>query len=116
MTLDPKQDWSKERKWTRFRVEVRIKVSYVRGQQTSFTFGQGSDVSEGGLAGYLPVELDLGELVDLELKLPYSKQPVRIKAAVRSRDGFRYGLEYKLMQPEEREQLQRSLKALALVQ
>ena len=49
MSLDPKQDWSKERKWTRFRVEVRIKVSYVRGQQTSFTFWQGSDVSEGGL-------------------------------------------------------------------
>jgi hypothetical protein len=113
---EPKKDWSVERCRTRYRVDLRIKVNYIRDGQPVFAFGQGSDVSEGGMAGYIPTELDLGEIVDLEVKLPYSRQPVKIKAAVRNRNGFRYGLEYMLIQPEDREQLIRSLKALALVQ
>jgi hypothetical protein len=116
MDADPKKDWTVERSWSRYRVDVRIKTTHTRNGQQAFSFGQGSDVSEGGMAAYIPAELELGEILDVELKLPYSKKPVKVKASVRNRNGFRYGLEFMLIQPEDREQLVRSLKALALVQ
>jgi hypothetical protein len=109
-------DPANKRRWKRFRVELRIKVTSERNGQRAFAFGQGSDVSEGGMAAYIPAELDLGEMVDLEVKLPYAKEMVRMKARVQNRSGFRYGLEYILVNALDREQLLKSLKALSLVQ
>jgi hypothetical protein len=110
------QDAQGQRRWKRFRVDLRIKITTTRNGQRAFSFGQGSDVSEGGMAAYIPAELELGEMVDLEIKLPYSKDPIVVKSAVRNRNGFRYGLEIVLMDETDREQLRKSLKALSLVQ
>jgi hypothetical protein len=111
-----KKDWSVERRWKRFKLDIRIKVSTTRNAQKSFSFGQGSDVSEGGMAAYIPAEFDVGETVDLEVKLPYAKDPILMKGTIRNRNGFRYGIEYTLLQEADREQLRKSLKALSLVQ
>ena len=110
------EQYSVKRRWKRYKVDLRIKVSLVRDGEPTFLFGQGSDVSEGGLAAYIPAEFEVGEVVDAELKLPYSKDPVRIKAAVRNRNGFRYGLETVHIEPQDQEALSRSLKTLALIQ
>lgn len=111
-------DWTTIRRWKRYRVDVRLKVTYWKQGVKTVAFGQGSDVSEGGMAAYIPAELTKGENVDLELLLPYgaSKEPVTIKAAVRNRNDFRYGMEYVLVTESVRESLLRSLKALELVQ
>lgn len=81
----------------------------------NFTFGQGSDVSEGGMAAYIPAELEIGELVSIEVTLPYSKETVTLKAEVRNKNGFRYGLEHMLISDENRELLRKSLSTLALM-
>lgn len=54
--------------------------------------GQTLDISESGLSAILPVELQLGETVELKIKLPITVAIVR--AVVRSRSVFRHGFEF----------------------
>lgn len=108
-------DWATVRRWKRYHVDVRLKVSYKKDGKVTVAFGQGSDVSEGGMAGYIPIEQTKGDYIDIEMTLPYSPTPIKVKAAIRNRNGFRYGLEYIQIENADREALLRSLKALALV-
>jgi hypothetical protein len=114
LSTDPKKSVAAERRWPRYKVDLRLKVMMQRGGR-NFTFGQGSDVSEGGMAAYIPAELEVGELVSVEVTLPYSKETVTLKAEVRNKNGFRYGLEYILISDENRELLRKSLNTLALM-
>src|SRR5947209_6462192 len=60
------------RRWERFLVDVRLKASFKRNGMPLTIFGRGSDVSQGGMAAYIPSELSAGTDVDLELSLPYA--------------------------------------------
>jgi hypothetical protein len=104
------------RRWERFTVDVRMKASFKRNGMPITVFGRGSDVSQGGMAAYIPSELQVGTSVDLELSLPYvsGEQPVRIIATVRNRNGFRYGLEYIALSDADKARLLKSLRALSL--
>ena len=104
------------RRWERFPVDIRLKASFKRNGMPLAIFGRGSDVSQGGMAAYIPSELPVGTNVELELSLPYvsGEQPIRISAAVRNRNGFRYGLEYVSLSEPDKERLLKSLKALSL--
>ena len=106
------------RRWERFAVDLRFKASFKRNGMPLTVFGRGSDVSQGGMAAYIPSELAVGASVDLELSLPYvsGEQPIRITAAVRNRNGFRYGLEYLAVSDSDRERLLKSLRAISLTQ
>ena len=104
------------RRWERFKVEIRIKARYFRDGQELTVFGQGQDVSEGGMAAYVPADLVPGEVLELELTPPYTQRSIFVRASVRNRDGYRYGIEYLHIAPADRELLMRSIKALALVQ
>jgi c-di-GMP-binding flagellar brake protein YcgR len=104
------------RRWERFKVELRIKARYEKNGQEIKLFGQGQDVSEGGMAAYLPAEIAPGEVIELEMTPPYSTRSIFARATVRNREGYRYGLEYLHIAPADRELLVRSIKALALVQ
>ena len=104
------------RRWERFTVDIRMKASFKRNGMPLTVFGRGSDVSQGGMAAYIPSELPVGTSVDLELSLPYlsGEQPIRIIASVRNRNGFRYGLEYVALSDSDKERLLKSLRALSL--
>ena len=104
------------RRWERFTVDIRLKASFKRNNMPLTVFGRGSDVSQGGMAAYIPSELPVGSSVDLELSLPYmtGEQPIRIIAGVRNRNGFRYGLEYLAISESDKARLLKSLRALAL--
>jgi hypothetical protein len=96
-------------------VDLRLKVVLSVKEGRNFTFGQGSDVSEGGMAAYIPADLQVGEIVQAELTLPYSTELIVIRAEVRNKNGFRYGLEYVLISSEHRDLLRKSLRTLALM-
>jgi c-di-GMP-binding flagellar brake protein YcgR len=104
------------RRWERFSVDIRLKASFKRNNMPLTVFGRGSDISQGGMACYIPSELSVGSSVDLELSLPYmtGEQPIRIIATVRNRNGFRYGLEYVALSEFDKARLLKSLRALAL--
>jgi PilZ domain len=104
------------RRWERYAVDIRLKASFKRNGMPLAIFGRGSDVSQGGMAAYIPSELAVGANVELELSLPYvsGEQPIRITVIVRNRNGFRYGLEYVTLSDVDKERLLKSLKALSL--
>ena len=106
------------RRWDRYRVDIRFKVILTKYKKPLILFGQGTDVSEGGMAAYIPTVLEVSESIELELALPYlsGQKPIRISAVVRNCNGFRYGLEYVSLTPADREMLLKSLKALSLTQ
>ena len=68
------------------------------------------------MAAYIPTEFSVGDLIEVEFILPYNQKAITLQAAVRNRNGFRYGLEYVRIGDDDRAYLSRSLKALALVQ
>jgi c-di-GMP-binding flagellar brake protein YcgR len=111
-----KPDYSIQRRWKRFRVELRLKVMLMKEGPQRFTFAQGSDISEGGMAAYIPLELSPGESVEVEFVFPYAKNAVRVVADVVNKNGFRYGMTYSKIDPADRETLMRALKNLELTQ
>ncbi len=114
-----RKDWSVERRWPRYKVDLRLKVTLPQNPAAAagrnFTFGQGSDVSEGGMAAYVPSELNVGDVVALEFVLPYSKETISLRAEVRNRNGFRYGLEYVLISSDHQQLMRKALHTLALM-
>jgi len=50
------------------------------------------DLSESGVSAMLRLEISLGEVVKLDIALPFG--PVTIHAIVRQRNAFRYGFEF----------------------
>ena len=53
------ESYSKTRRWSRFKVEVRVKVVLANH---GAIYGQGSDISEGGMALFVPTELVSGQI------------------------------------------------------
>ena len=110
------EEFGSARRWQRYTIDVRLKITSNRGGVRTIVYGRGSDLSEGGMSAYIALELNLGSSIEMEVTLPYAQQPLRVKAKVRSRDGLRYGLEFLSLTPPEREVILRTCKALALVQ
>ena len=82
------------RRWRRYKIDLRLRVSVENGKGL-VVFGRGSSLSQEGMGAYIPCEIPLGATVLLELTFPHSTGPTTIKAVVRTVDGFRYGLEFR---------------------
>ena len=78
--------------------------------------GQGGDICEGGMSVFVPVDLELGQELRLSFQMPYRSSPVQLKAVVRNRARFRYGVEFADMTSDQRETVMAACKALALMQ
>lgn len=105
--------FSKTRRWRRYKVEVRVKVVLAnRGA----VYGQGSDISEGGMALFIPTELEPGQTIRAELALPYCREKAILRGVVRNRDGFRYGVEFSVLTDHEKVLIERVCHALSIVQ
>src|SRR5260221_14008221 len=91
-----------ERRWERTKIDVRIRVTYSDRGQTENVDGQGNDVSEGGMATYIPADLNVGDNVVVELVRRYGQPRVSVSAKVNNRNGFRYGLEFVNIKDDER--------------
>jgi hypothetical protein len=73
----------------RFKIEVEIKIN---SRRCGLLEGRTVDLSESGISAILPLELPLGELVELDFTLPFGR--VTIYAVVRQRRAFRYGFQF----------------------
>ena len=111
------QTMSQERRQSnRYSVEVRLRA-HIRCSGTMRTVhGQGSDISGGGMAVYLPHELAVGETVELEFTLPYASEPLKVLAVVRSRRSYQYGVEFTNLSAGAITAIKRACASLALVQ
>ena len=83
------------RRWSRHKIDIRLKVTAIQEDGVKVTVnGRSNTISEGGMGAYIPASIPVGAHINLELTFPYSSNEVRVKAIVRSCEGFRYGLEF----------------------
>lgn len=73
----------------RFKMETDITIS---SPTHGLLKGSTVDISESGIAAKLPIEVSVGECVELRLTLPAGSMTVC--ATVRHKDAFRYGFEF----------------------
>ena len=83
-----------QRRWSRHKIDVRLKASCTQDGKPITTFGRANTLSQGGMGAYIPFSLAIGTILVLELTFPYSSAEVKLNAIVRSCEGFRYGLEF----------------------
>ena len=107
------ESYSKTRRWKRYKVEVRVKIHL---KNRGAVYGQGSDISEGGMALFVPTELEIGQTMQAELMLPYCAEKVHLTGVIRNRAGFRYGFEFSLMGDHQKMLIERVCHALAMIQ
>ena len=77
--------------------------------------GRGNELNEGGMEVFGGLELAIDEKVTIEFTPPYTGRPIRVRARVRNRRGYTYGIEFLLETPEDNEnvdQLRSLLSAL----
>jgi len=89
--LDP---GSAARRWSRHKIDVRLKVSFPNDGKNESAFGRANSLSRGGIGAYIPCAIPVGTAVRLELTFPYSSTEAKLDAVIRTCEGFRYGLEF----------------------
>jgi len=82
------------RRSQRFRVNFLIKLFTVVQQRRCVLQGRSHDLSEAGMAIYIPAELQVGQMLQIEFILPESSQRLGVSAMVRDCSGFRCGVEF----------------------
>lgn len=83
-----------QRRTPRYKLDLRTKIVYRRNGLNQSGMARGQDVSDGGMAMFVPIELQKDDMIEVEFTLPHSRLPLRIHAMVRNKDGHRYGLEF----------------------
>ena len=86
--------YQQERRWIRHKLDVPIRAVVHKPDKTVIRDGRGTAMSEGGMCLSAGVELGIGDEVEVEFTPPYSGEPIRVRSAVRNRDGYRYGVEF----------------------
>jgi c-di-GMP-binding flagellar brake protein YcgR len=108
-------DWRSVRRFPRYSIDVAVRISLVKNSQKHIFSGRGSELSEAGMAAYIPAELNLGDRVSIDMMLPYSREGLSLVGIVRNRSGFRYGMEFKDITDAQRQSILRTCSALALL-
>ena len=87
--------YARKRRWQRFKIDVPIRLIYWNSLHAAkIADARGRDMSEGGMAVFAGVELRVGDIIEIEFTPAYSGQPLRVKAEVRNRRGYSYGIEF----------------------
>ena len=88
----PQVVYPNNRRWKRYKVDVPVRV--IVGKPTKIVQGRGSELNCGGMTVFAGIELSTDDLVGVEFTPPYSGQPIRVRCAVRNRNGYTYGVEF----------------------
>lgn len=105
-----------QRRWERYAVKIRTKITVNQNGQTQSFYGEANDVSQGGLRLFMPREVETGIILLLELSLPYNSQVLAVRGLIRNRSGFSYGVEFLNTTKHEQDTISQSCKALQLMQ
>ncbi|HZS27868.1 MAG TPA: PilZ domain-containing protein [Candidatus Angelobacter sp.] len=104
------------RRWTRYKIDVRLKVSFPHDSKQDQAFGRANSLSRGGIGAYIPVSIPVGTTVGLEMTFPYSATEARLEAVIRTCEGFRYGLEFTRVPEDIQAMLAKNCSAAELMQ
>lgn len=96
--------WQVQRRSARLPVNVRVRLRYERERMQKQCHCRSYDISETGMGLMSPYELELGQVVDLEFSLPESLTPLKFRAVICSKVGFRLGCEF--ISPTDRQKIE----------
>jgi len=95
------------RRFPRVPLDVRLTVQVLRAGEKISAWGRSHELGQDGIGATLTGGMEPGEVVWLEISLPLSAAPMRMRAIVRYRDGLRHGFEFLAMSDEQRSVLVR---------
>ncbi len=108
----PQPDQLKNRRFPRYTIDTRVQAQVFRAGTTTCAWGRSWEMGEDGMSGTLSGDLEPGEVVTLEFTLPVGGEPIKVRAVVRHRSGYRYGFEFLTLSEAQREQMRRTFQAI----
>jgi hypothetical protein len=101
------------RRYPRFVIDVRLQVRMFQNGDFQTCWGHSTELGQDGIGATLTGELEPGEIVSLDIPLPLSPYPLKLRAIVRYRQGLRYGFEFLTLSEAQRETIRRVCEMLA---
>ena len=101
------------RRFPRFAIDARMQVRMFQAGEFQSCWGRTTELGQDGIGATLTGELETGEIVSLEIPLPLSPYPLKVRAIVRFRQGLRYGFEFLTLGDPQRDMLRRICEMLA---
>jgi hypothetical protein len=101
------------RRFPRFAIDARMQVRMFQDSEFRTCWGRSTELGQDGIGATLTGELETGEIVSLEIPLPLSPYPLKVRAIVRYRQGLRYGFEFLTLNDHQRQMIRRVCEMLA---
>jgi len=98
------------RRHPRYTCSFSVTVTLLAGEQYRHFDAHCKNLSKGGMGILLAEELTMGEVVTLSFVLSGSTQPWEVRAILRHRRGYHYGVEFVSVPPELSRAMRRVLK------
>ncbi|MBV9180716.1 MAG: PilZ domain-containing protein [Acidobacteria bacterium] len=108
-----KSDTSPKRRFPRFPLDIRVSAKVFRAAEPISLWGRSIEFGQDGIGVTLTGELEVGEVATLELTLPASVTPLKLRALVRYRDGLRHGFEFLARDDIQRDAIRRTCELLS---
>ena len=109
--VGPKQNFT--RRFPRFVIDVRLQVKMFQAGEFRTCWGRSTEMGQDGIGATLTGSLEPGEIVTLEIPLPLTPYPMKVRAIVRYRQGLRYGFEFLTLNDNQRDTIKRVCQYLA---
>lgn len=101
------------RRYPRFTLDVRLQVKMFQDGEFRSCWGRSTEIGQDGIGATLTGSLATGEIVTLEIPLPLTPYPIKVRAIVRFCQGLRYGFEFLTMNETQRDTVRRVCEYLA---
>jgi hypothetical protein len=101
------------RRYPRFTIDVRLQVKMFQAGEFRTCWGRSTEMGQDGIGATLTGSLEPGEIVTLDIPLPLTPYPIKVRAIVRYRQGLRYGFEFLTLNDGQRDTVRRVCEYLA---
>ncbi len=101
------------RRYPRFAIDVRLQVKMFQAGEFRTCWGRSTEMGQDGIGATLTGSLEPGEIVTLDIPLPLTPYPIKVRAIVRYRQGLRYGFEFLTLNDSQRDTIRRVCEYLA---
>jgi len=101
------------RRYPRFVIDVRLQVKMFQDGEFRTCWGRSTEMGQDGIGATLTGTLETGEIVTLEIPLPLTPYPIKVRAIVRYCQGLRYGFEFLTLNDNQRDTIRRVCQYLA---
>jgi PilZ domain len=101
------------RRFPRFAFDARLQVKMFQDGEFHSCWGRSVEIGQDGIGATLTGKLAPGEIVTLDIPLPLTPYPIKVRAIVRYSDGLRYGFEFLTLDASQRDTMRRVCEYLA---